>query len=368
MSRQERRTLRLGFTLIELLVVITIIGALVALLLPAVQSAREAARRSQCVNNLKQLAMAVQNYESANGCFPMGMYRQLNPNDRIYWTSGSCYVALAGYLGQGALYNATNFSVNIWNAPNTTISGNAMGFLCCPSDPRSTMFTRFSAADGVALDPVALPMYYSSYGGNSGTWFQDTYYVPGTDPWQDPTFEPRMANMNGVLYNAGYPWPVGPGWPCNSSGDIKDGTSNTMLFSERAHGKLSADDQKFWNWWTSGNYNDTLFCTLFPPNPFNKVPVYSGSQTWMDTAPDAYVSAASSFHPGGVNVAMADGSVRFLKDTIDSWINDPNTGMPDGVTRDPKTYIFLVKFGAKVGVYQKLSTRAGGEAIDANSY
>jgi prepilin-type processing-associated H-X9-DG protein len=179
-----------------------------------------------------------------------------------------------------------------------------------------------------------------------------------------------MANMNGVIYNAGYPWPAGPGWPCVSSGDIKDGTSNTLNFSEKAHGKFSADDQINWNWWTSGNYGDTLFCTFFPPNPFNKVPdVYNdGLQTYMDGSADPYVGTASSYHPGDVNAAFADGSVRFLRDTIDSWQNDPNTGMPPGVTRDPTTRIYTVKFRARVGLYQKLSTRAGGEAIDANSY
>ena len=146
--------------------------------------------------------------------------------------------------------------------------------------------------------------------------------------------------------------------------------STTLLFAERAHGKLSSNDQVSWNWWTSGNYGDTLFCTFFPPNPFNKITgnYNDGLQTYLDGGVDPYVATASSFRPGGVNVAFADGSVRFLRDTIDSWQNDPTTGMPPGVTRNSTTYAYTVKFGAKVGVYQKLSTRNGNEAIDGNSY
>ena len=114
-------------------------------------------------------------------------------------------LALGMYMEQTVVHNAANFSVNIFNAPNTTVSGIGIATLWCPSDPRSNMFHIFSVADGASLDPVALPMYYSSYGGNSGTWFQDTYYTPGSDPFKDPTFGPRMATMNGILYNVGYP-------------------------------------------------------------------------------------------------------------------------------------------------------------------
>jgi prepilin-type N-terminal cleavage/methylation domain-containing protein/prepilin-type processing-associated H-X9-DG protein len=359
-----------AFTLIELLVVIAIIGILIALLLPAVQSAREAAWRVQCTNNLKQLALATHNYISAYGSLPMGYFRQYDPKTQIYWTTGNWAVSLTQYMEQAQAFNAVNFSVNIFSAPNTTVTGIGMRSLWCPSDPKSDMSNLFPAAMGIALDPVDLPIRYSSYAANAGTWFQDTVYTPGTSPWSDSTFQPRMANMNGVVYNAGYPPVLGPGWPPVSLAQIRDGTSATMAFTERAHGKLNDDDQLWWNWWTSGLYGDTLFCTFFPPNPFNKAQnkYDDGGQTTFDDGCDPYVASASSYHPGGVNVAFLDGSVRFLKDTIDSWKNDPNTGMPAGVTRTLNTRVYLVAPGAKVGVYQALSTRAGGEVVGADTY
>ena len=96
---------------------------------------------------------------------------------------------------------------------------------------------------------------------------------------------------------------------------VTDGTSNTMLASERAHGKFNTSDITGWNWWTSGNFGDTLFTTFYPMNPFNKIVDFC----CLDSGPDAYVAVPSSFHPGGANFGFADGSVKFLKDSISSW-------------------------------------------------
>ena len=129
-----------GFTLIELLVVISIIGILIALLLPAVQAAREAARRAQCVNNLKQLALAAHNYESANGCFPMGTPVKVATFSAGWIQAGdydyghSLFVAMLPQLEQSALYNAVNFSVNIDLPQNMTIQRSQINSLLCPSD------------------------------------------------------------------------------------------------------------------------------------------------------------------------------------------------------------------------------------------
>ncbi len=124
-----------GFTLIELLVVIAIIAILISLLLPAVQSAREAARRAQCTNNMKQLALAVHNYIGSNDCLPMGLIDSTSswlPGYII--TSFGPLLPLTQFTEQMPLYNAMNFSICMWDIPNTTIVATGMSVLWCPSD------------------------------------------------------------------------------------------------------------------------------------------------------------------------------------------------------------------------------------------
>jgi prepilin-type N-terminal cleavage/methylation domain-containing protein/prepilin-type processing-associated H-X9-DG protein len=360
MSNPTRFRARRAFTLIELLVVIAIIAVLIALLLPAVQSAREAARRAQCTNNLKQLALAAHNYMSAVGVLPQGIHYQFDPNSGFYWTSGSCLVPLMQYAEQQQVFNAVNFDINMYNAPNTTISGIGISILWCPSDPKSDMKHDYAAGTG-ALDNVILPMRYSSYGANAGEWFQFCRNQLGQLP-PNPAYE----QLNGVVFL----------FSRIGIRDITDGTSSTMAFAERAHGKLGSGDINCWNWWSSGNYGDTMFCTYYPMNPFQKISnicISPGGQC-ADGGADAYVASASSFHPGGANFAFMDGSVRFLKDSIDSWKINETTGLPLGVTRGPgeggsqRCGLYTVAPGAYVGVYQKLSTRGGGEVISADQF
>ena len=168
---------RRGFTLIELLVVIAIIAILIALLLPAVQSAREAARRFQCANNLKQIVLALHNYESANGSFPMGFCWQSYNDGNGYTDAAGELVRLTQFIEQSAIYNAMNFSIPIYYSANTTVCGTGLSVLWCPSDG-SIVNLRYTFPAPVTIDNGPLPMTYSSYAGSLGTWT----YFPMTAP------------------------------------------------------------------------------------------------------------------------------------------------------------------------------------------
>jgi prepilin-type N-terminal cleavage/methylation domain-containing protein/prepilin-type processing-associated H-X9-DG protein len=345
MCRQPpRRTASSGFTLIELLVVISIIGVLIALLLPAVQSARESARRIQCNNNLKQLALACQSYANIYGALPVGIPMMLDPDPRInfYGESHSLFVSLLGQLEQQPLFNAANFDRYIYGSSNYTIFGTGLAFLWCPSDPTIQMEVEYPFYE----EPLTCKIRFSSYAGCSGVWNAEPFlYAP------DERNTARNEQFNGVFI------------PIRSVAlsEITDGLSQTMLFSEHAHGALTGEDLKYYHWWADCVIGDTRFWTLFPMNPFRKMPdtqeAYGG----------AYQSSAGSFHPNGANFAFADGSVRFLVDSINTWARDPGTGYPIGVTQDNRGF-FRMAPATRFGVYQALSTRAGNEVISSDQF
>jgi prepilin-type N-terminal cleavage/methylation domain-containing protein/prepilin-type processing-associated H-X9-DG protein len=382
MSHHPLRHAGRGFTLIELLVVIAIIAVLIALLLPAVQSAREAARRTQCANNLKQLALAAANYEVANGTFPMGFHWQFCPASapNCQWGppavgfNGGPLVAVLPFYEQSSVYNAWNSQVAIWTDENSTVFGTGLNTLWCPSDG-SISGERWIAAAGYAYNNLPLPITYSNYRGNWGYWTgapTGNFLPPGSA--DTPHRIAAIRQFNGVFVSNGFGGAGTVALPIRRGverspvrlAEITDGTSNTACFSELAHGLLSKTDYSpgsfyDWGWWTSPNLGDTCYTHFWPINPQKR----TANNHRFDEA-GAFVNGASSFHPGGINLAMVDGSVRFIKDSIDTWSFDPATGMPLGVTRDQS--VWIVARGTKIGVWQALASINGGEVISADAY
>jgi prepilin-type N-terminal cleavage/methylation domain-containing protein/prepilin-type processing-associated H-X9-DG protein len=351
MKRVDVRTRRGGFTLIELLVVIAIIAVLIALLLPAVQAAREAARRAQCVNNLKQLGLAAQNYESVNGCFPMGVL-QMDIGGGFWGVTKSCFVSMLPFFEGTAAYNAYNQNKDHADPANTTVAAASTPILWCPSDGDVSIPHVITDSFG----PFSVPnvkMQYTSYHGVSGTWFTYAWPNPPT-PLYD--FSGARGTANGMI---GY-------YSSVKMADVVDGTSNTMLFGEAAHSLLAPTDQPNWHQWNEGFPGMTLINTFYPPNPQRTLSNFSG----LVGAGTVFLTSASSRHAGGVNFCFTDGSVRFIKDTVQSWARSSTTGAPIGVTLVTLwTYQEQTAAGFKGrGVYQALSSRNGNEALSSDSY
>jgi prepilin-type N-terminal cleavage/methylation domain-containing protein/prepilin-type processing-associated H-X9-DG protein len=357
---------RSGFTLIELLVVIAIIAVLIALLLPAVQAAREAARRAQCVNNLKQIALAAMNYESTNACYPGGSYSPVaQPPTWHFAQNFSCFVRMLPYTEQSSMYNAVNFNNNYGSYTNVTIAGVRLAILTCPSDTANTPTNIRTVSAGSAIpgwnfgannSPDQPPdntflQAYSSYGGNMGTWpvsWQQSFLAksPG-----------EFTQINGTIYN-------------DSSvqiAQVTDGTSNTFLFGEHARTNLMTYDPGFAlsdGMWNSGRYYDTMFATWYPPNVGISG---SGDGTTTNIASTGfYPQTVSSQHPGGANMAFCDGSVKFIKNTISTWTFNAAGTLPNNVAFSNFTY--TLNPGAVTGVWQQLSTRNGGEIVSSDAY
>jgi prepilin-type N-terminal cleavage/methylation domain-containing protein/prepilin-type processing-associated H-X9-DG protein len=351
MNRRRR-----GFTLIELLVVIAIIAVLIALLLPAVQSAREAARRAQCSNNLKQIGLAVANYENANGSYPCtGIYAGYTIPGYV-WYGQSAQVALLPYFEQGVLANAYNFSLATWVPQNYTIHGVGLSTLWCPSDSNIDKTRILTAVAGGFTPPHQTPP-------GSPIYQSMTNYVPCVGMWGLP-FDPWTAAITGSQDAMGGAVGAMTARRATRLSSITDGTSNTLLYSERAQGIFNstaiAQDEYLGMWWDSSWWAHSNFDTEYGINAHKKLAgLVAGGCWWMP------VEAASSMHPGGVNFLFCDGSVHFLKESINSWVVD-NTCDAIGIQYNSLGYELL---GTAIpGVYQKLSSRSFSDAVSADQY
>lgn len=253
-----------AFTLIELLVVMAIIGVLISLLLPAVQASREAARRVQCVNNMMQMGLALNSYESTFDAFPPGSVNATGPIANTASGYHASWIAqMLPYFEQRSAFNHMNFSLPMYDVANTTVRMVPMRVIACPSDPGSGL--------------------------NSG-------YPPSSLAGNHHHVEAPIDTTNtGVMF-------------LNSrirTEDIEDGASNTIAIGEKRTDRTGADLG-----WASGTK-----ATLR-----NGGTVVNGFVQAANGAMPDPVGGFSSYHPGGANFCFADGSVRFIKSNAGSGL------------------------------------------------
>ena len=299
---------RNGFTLVELLVVIAIIGMLIALLLPAVQAAREAGRRSQCTNNLKQLGLALHNYHSAFGAFPVAR----NPYPMVH----SSVSRLLPYCEETSVQNLVDYKTPLTSATNVAASQFAIAMLVCPSDPAGGKVQGLSDAG-------------CNYVANNGSGT----VAFGLIASGDGVFTQMKNGFNSLLDGSsktaafsesllGRGTPSTPPDPMLDVLELSGGSDTTPAACDAGSGTWSG---KRGGKWLDGHYGNTLYNHFYTPNPANW-DCGNGSH-------NKGLSTARSHHPGGVNLLLCDGSIQFINNSVD------------------------------LATWQALSTRAGGEAV-----
>jgi prepilin-type N-terminal cleavage/methylation domain-containing protein/prepilin-type processing-associated H-X9-DG protein len=345
-----------GFTLIELLVVIAIIAVLIALLLPAVQSAREAARRTQCVNNMKQLGLAIMNFEGANKVYPPDVEALLpigtsdpDPNAQVAGpkTRAGWMELVLPFMEQSTIYNTLNLSVSCFNTQNippayggsgkysglNSAYSIAISAFICPSDPVPATINYWNAnwdtsgngPEGYTPNPPTQTWARTDYFALCG-FHCDLIAALGLDPNAQSDNSPLCNNEPGVISSPG----IKQGNPIAS---VTDGTSNTAMVGEMAARPVGYNHSR-------QNYVDLNTGRVVDGAIW---PCQGGGGAWADPFSYAHLAGSSpngmrgvawgtclvncttdnelySFHPGGVNLLFADGSVHFIKETIDKRI------------------------------------------------
>ena len=338
---------RHGFTLIELLVAIAIIGVLIALLLPAVQAAREAARRMQCTNNLKQMGLALHNYEGSQGMLPPSVVLR-SSGAGVVWSNGwSVHGRILPYAEQGPIFNAINFDLNYEDATNQTAASSSLGLFLCPSEinPQPNTTEADLGAFGVTTYGWCMGDWFT-WGGSAGSGNRSAFGVNRGR---------RLAEFTDGLSQtllASEVKTYQPGQYCDSLANI--GNPATIpppdadpyaVAPEYVNGSCSFRPDHGHGAWASGFTHQTGVTTAWPPNkkilggPNRNIDMdISGNVEEGYAGPSYEAITARGFHPGGVNALFGDGSVRFVKSSV----------------------------GAVV--WRGLGTIGGGEVLSADSY
>ena len=346
--RADFGSTRNAMTLIELMVAIALIGLLVAILLPAVQFARRAAQRSQCLNNLRQIGIGLHSYHETVGSLPPGRFKLYdprfsgpNPPCSAKSVDKSFLIDSLPYLDNTQLFNTINQNLAMLGPENTSVWSVSVSVFSCPSD--------IVAGRPQVLQPDQLPTYaipaltdslyymvFTSYSGCFGSLNTSALPKESSNCFVAPQ---RIGQNNGCFNDRS---PI-------SFASITDGLSNTMLASEKTNRESQYGR---YGWYVTGNLGDTLFTALYPPN--------------LRTAEGgSHPAAAFSFHAGGVTVLMADGAARFIRDTIQSWQFDDVRRGPVGAMKNAGGWWENLP---PSGIWQKLATRAEGDFVLAESY
>lgn len=302
-----------GFTLVELLVVIAIIGVLVALLLPAVQAAREAARRSQCTNNLKQFGLGVANYVSAKkDVLPTGLTQLKSPYRGV-----SFWVHLLPYMEQQTVFSQWDFVNLAKNSATATSPAAALiSTMLCPSDQPEQRIVEFTTPPSGST--MNFPGFYgiTSYAGNHGSF---SYY---------PNNIPRVESQpDGVLFLTGPGSVPFENQEAATLQQVTDGTSNTVLGGEKynydpAFDALPANNRsgllihQWGQWGWSGGFKGNGHVLRSAAEPINFMASDCSSSSSGYSCQDRRLNGWGSGHPSGANLAFLDGSARFVSDSI----------------------------------------------------